>query len=127
MRRRTFLQWTAAASAFAVLARDRGSSWADPFGEVPANAASVMLPANRRAKRVLEIFLYGGISQWETMYLVRNYGKPGDAKYANQQYYAFAAANQAASTACGMPASSDLGKFHGKDALGADVELGPFS
>ncbi|HTJ40516.1 MAG TPA: DUF1501 domain-containing protein [Kofleriaceae bacterium] len=131
MKRRTFLRWSAAASALTVLARDRGMSWADPFGEPPASANGVMLPANRRAKRVLEIFLYGGVSQWETLYLVRAYGKPNDPKYANQQYYTFdydgTGSTRAANTACGMPSGSEIGQFFAKDELGADVELGPFA
>jgi Protein of unknown function (DUF1501) len=131
MKRRTFLHWSAAASALAVIARDRGASWAAPFGEIPASATSVMLPENRRARRVLEVFLYGGLSQWESLYLVRAYGKPGDPKYAKQQYYTFdfdgAGGTRGAYKACGMPAGSDIGKFFAKDALGADVELGPFA
>jgi hypothetical protein len=127
MKRRTFLRWTAAAGAFAIIARDRGRSWADPFGEIPASAKSVMLPEARRAKRVLEVFLYGGLSPWETLYLVRAYGKPTDPKYANEQYYTFASANRTAATACGLPATADIGQFFAKDAAGADVELGLFA
>src|SRR5262249_3783532 len=125
MKRRTFLKWSAAASAIAVIARDRGASWAAPFGETPGHATSPVLPENRRAKRVLEIFLYGGLSQWETLYLVRAYGKPGDPKYSKQQYYTFdfdgAGGTRTASKACGLPAGSDIGKLFAKDALGADV------
>lgn len=108
----------------------RGTSWAAPFGEAPGRAASVMLPEARRARRVLEVFLYGGMSPWETLYFVRNYGRPGDPQYANQQYYAFdgtgADSNAAASAACGLP-GGQLGQFFARDAAGADVELGPFA
>ena len=48
-----------------------------------------------RAKRVLEMFLYGGLSPWETLYFVRNYGTPTDPQYANTQYYTFATSNDA--------------------------------
>jgi len=84
----------------------------------------VQLPANARAKKVLEIFLYGGISQWETLYFVRNYGTPTDPLYPNTQYYAFAAENQAAMTSCG---AVDQARPFGLDANGAMVELGPFA
>jgi hypothetical protein len=129
MKRRTFLRGTAAAAAFAMIARDRGRGWADPFGETPESAKSVMVPVARRAKRVLEVFLYGGFSQWETAYLVRAYGKPTDPKYKNQQYYTFEASgqNHQANQACGMPATADIGQFFAKDAAGADVELGSFA
>jgi hypothetical protein len=131
MKRRSFLRWTTAAGAAAVLTRYARSSWADPFGEPPPSAASVMLPANRRAKRVLEVFLYGGVSQWETLYLVRNYGRPDDPMYPKTQYYTFDAPGSggtpAAYQACGLPATSDIGQFFAKDGDGADVELGPFA
>lgn len=109
----------------------RGTSWAEPFGEAPASAASVMLPVERQAKRVLEVFLYGGLSQWETLYLVRGYGTPTDPMFANQQYYTFdfdgAGGTRRALTDCGFPAGGEIGQGFGRDALGADVELGPFS
>ncbi|MCE9578497.1 MAG: DUF1501 domain-containing protein [Deltaproteobacteria bacterium] len=131
MKRRSFLGWTSAAAATAVLTRFAKRSWADPFGEPPSSAASVMLPENRRAKRVLEVFLYGGISQWETLYLVRNYGRPTDPQYANQQYYTFdfdgQGGTRAAYQQCGLPAGGEIGQAFAKDADGADVELGPFA
>ncbi len=132
MQRRTFLRATGAAGAAVVVGSwFRGTSWAEPFGEAPASAQGVMLPAARQAKRVLEVFLYGGLSQWETLYLVRNYGRPTDPMYANQQYYTFdfdaAGGTRRALTQCGFPAGAEIGQAFGRDALGADVELGPFA
>jgi hypothetical protein len=132
MQRRTFLRAAGAASAAVVVGRwFRGTSWAEPFGEAPASAASVMLPPARQAKRVLEVFLYGGLSQWETLYLVRNYGRPTDPMFANQQYYTFdftgTGGTRSAYTACGFPAGTEIGTAFARDALGVDVELGPFS
>ncbi len=131
MNRRSFLRWTSAAGAAAVLTRYARRSWADPFGEPPAGAAAVMLPENRRARRVLEVFLYGGISPWETLYLVRNHGRPTDPQYANQQYYTFdydgPGGTRAAYQACGLPSGGEIGQFFAKDKDGADVELGPFA
>ncbi|MDB4959279.1 MAG: hypothetical protein JWO36_6848 [Myxococcales bacterium] len=94
------------------------------FGAFPAGSEAVQLPDGMRAKRVLEVFLYGGLSQWETLYFVRNYGKPTDAAYANQQYYTFATTNAQYTTQCG---GADLPRVLGPDALGASVELGPFA
>lgn len=109
----------------------RGISYADPFGEFPAAARAVMLPVERQVKRVLEVFLYGGLSQWETLYLVRGYGTPTDPMYANQQYYTFdydgAGGTRRALTLCGVPADSEIGQPFARDELGADVELGPFA
>lgn len=126
MQRRTFLRGAGVASAVVVVGRwFRGTSYAEPFGEFPASAQSVMLPPARQAKRVLEVFLYGGVSQWESFYLVRGYGRPGDPMYANQQYYTFN--NDSALTRCGFPAGGEIGQPFAQDALGADVELGPFA
>ncbi|HUQ03910.1 MAG TPA: DUF1501 domain-containing protein [Kofleriaceae bacterium] len=132
MQRRTFLRAAGAASAAVVAGRwFQGTSWAEPFGEAPPSAASVMLPPARQAKRVLEVFLYGGLSPWETLYLVRNYGRPTDPMYANQQYYTFDFAGtggtRTAMTACGFAAGAEIGQAFARDALGVDVELGPFA
>ena len=132
MHRRTFLRWSGAAGAAVVVGRwFRGTSWAAPFGEAPERARSVMLPEQRRARRVLEIFLYGGLSQWETLYLVRSYGRPTDPRYPNQQYYTFdhdgPGGTRRALTACGFPTGAEIGQPFARDALGVDVELGPFA
>ncbi len=94
------------------------------FGQFPAGSDTVQLPDGVRAKRVLEVFLYGGLSQWETLYFVRNYGQPTDPQYPNQQYYTFASSNATMTTQCG---GADAPRVFGQDALGASVELGPFA
>jgi len=132
MQRRTFLRGAGAAGAAVVVGRwFRGTSWADPFGEPPPSARSVMLPVERQTKRVLEVFLYGGLSQWESLYLVRGYGRPSDPMYANQQYYTFdndsTTGTRRALTQCGFPAGAEIGQAFARDALGVDVELGPFA
>lgn len=129
MNRRRFLK---SVGATAVGAAALGTPWlrrkgyAAPFGEFPAGAEAALLPENMRAKRVLEIFLYGGISQWETTYLVQDYGRPDDPDpdLRNTQYYALSTAG--ALSACGVP-SGTIGQAFATDADGADVELGPFS
>jgi len=98
---------------------------ADAFGEFPAGSEAVQLPAGVRAKKVLEIFLYGGLSPWETLYYVPQYGQPTDPQYPNTQYYTFKSANDAMLATCanGTTASLPIGT----DANGATVQLGPFA
>jgi hypothetical protein len=122
MRRRTFMGLVGGATAAtAVIGMRRARA---SFGEFPTGSDSVKLLDGVRAKKVLEIFLYGGLSQWETLYFVRNYGTPTDPMYANQQYYTFASTNDQATTACGGTAMT---RMFGQDALGANVEIGPFA
>jgi hypothetical protein len=120
MRRRTFLGAMGGAAALALLPRRAHAQ----FGAFPTGYESVMLPDGVRAKRVLEVFLYGGLSAWETLYLVRTYGKPTDTMYPNQQSYTFAATNAQVLADCG---GTDIVRTFGPDALGASVELGPFA
>jgi hypothetical protein len=125
MQRRTFLRALGAAAGTALIARPWRTrrSNAAPFGEFPTRADGVRLPADRVAKRVLEVFLYGGMTPWESLYLVRDYGTPASA-YPNTQYWALD--NTAALDQCAF-AGGDIGQFFAQDALGADVELGPFA
>jgi len=96
------------------------------FGAFPGGAEAATLPEGLRAKRVLEVFLYGGLSQWETLYFVRNYGTPTDATYPNQQYYTYASSNDTMLPRCGTGTFATVRDF-GQDALGANVEIGPFA
>jgi Protein of unknown function (DUF1501) len=122
MRRRKFLGLVGGAAGAAAILRARRAEAG--FGDFPAGYESAQLPVGVRAKRVLEVFLYGGLSPWETLYYVPTYGQPGDPMYANQQYYAFKAASDAMVSTCGnTPGSQPLGS----DANGAAVQLGPFA
>jgi hypothetical protein len=76
MRRRTFLGLVGGASAAAIAGPYFMRRAHARFGAFPGGAESVTLPEGVRAKRVLEVFLYGGLSPWETLYFVRNYGAP---------------------------------------------------
>lgn len=120
MKRRTFLEVTSAAAVGGMLLPR--SVWASPFGEFPANAADARLPESMRAKRILEVFLYGGLSCWETLYSVEEYGQAN-----NTQFYTFDGASvDNARTACGT-GSDPLFEFFAQDAAQADVKLGPFA
>jgi hypothetical protein len=130
--RRKFLQLSAAGVGAAVLL-SRGSAFASPFGEFPTAAAPKALPVGRRAKRVLEVFLYGGLSPWESLYFVEDYGKPDDPQFDHQQFYTFESGGangmtpRQAMTRCGLPQAEPIGKPFAMDALGKMVNLGPFA
>ncbi len=123
MNRRNFLGLVGGATAALGLLGLRRSR-ADTFGAFPSGTEAVQLPPASRAKKVLEIYLYGGLSPWETLYFVRNYGQPTDPTYPNSQYYAFSTANAQALTSCGV---ADAPRVFGTDANQATVELGPFA
>jgi len=125
MNRRKFLTLSAAgAGAMVVGPWFRGRSYAAQFGESPSGAPS--LPENRRAKRVLEVFLYGGLSPWESLYLVENFGRPTDPQYPNEQFYCFPDIVARAGN-CGFPTAGPVGQFFAQDADTQDVQLGPFA
>jgi len=119
MKRRHFLKATAGGAAAGVLLPRFAHS--APFGEFPSSASSLLLPSNVRAQRVLEIFLYGGLSPWETLYYVDEYGTA-----AGEQFHTFPGDITASKTACGTGASPN-GLDFGLDALGKMVQLGPFA
>lgn len=132
LKRRTFLSLSAAGAAAALgspYLRSRGH--AATFGEFPTGTENAMLPVASQAKNVLEVFLYGGLSIWETLYLVEEYGSPGDPNFPYQQYYTFSgggsASVNAALSACNFPDGEPIGQFFAQDANGADVKLGPFA
>ena len=133
MRRRDFLKMSAAGAAglTAAAALRRRRAVAASFGEFPDEAAGVRLPADLRADSVLEIFLYGGISTWETLYLVDEYGRPDDPDYPDTQFHTFLGGGEnsveQALAACEFPGDEPMGQFFAKDSEGADVALGPFA
>src|SRR3569833_1875440 len=122
MRRRTFLAAMGGAAGAAAVLRSRR---ADAFGEFPAGSEAAQLPAGVRAKKILEIYLYGGLSQWETLYYVPQYGQPTDPQYPNTQYYTFKSTSDALLATCGNTGASSLPM--GTAAMGAAVQLGPFA
>jgi len=124
MRRRSFLAAAGAAGAAALIGPWVRRSQAAAFGAFPGGTAAVQLPDGVRARRVLEVFLYGGLSCWETLYFVRGYGAPDDPLSPGSQYAAVAAATAAALARGG---AAERERPFAVDALGASVELGPFA
>ena len=132
MNRRTLLRWAGVGATTLVVGRYfAGRSQAAPFGEAPPGSESALLPPGRRVTRVLEVFLYGGLSPWETLYLVPGYGKPDDPLHPNTQYYAFdfegSGGIRTASRRCGLADGAAIGQRFATDELGVDVQLGPFA
>ncbi len=133
MRRRKFLGLSAASAAAALvgvpLLSRRGHAL--EFGEWPGEAEQHRLPPDVRAESVLEIFLQGGLSAWETLYLVEEYGRPDDPDHPNTMFYAFPDTGSrsiaAALQSCAFPDGTPMGVSFAQDALGADVKLGPFA
>ena len=123
MKRRDFLRATAAGGAATA---GISSLWparakAEPFGDVPADISSVMLPAAAQAQSILEVFMYGGVSPWETFYASDTKGKSNDT-----WLYTFYDKTIEASEACGYDTTGDLLTHFSADAEGKPVFLGPF-
>ena len=131
MRRRDFLKATGALAGAGLGLSYVPDVFGEPFGQFPAATAAKMLPDGIRAKRVLEVFLYGGLSPWETLYFVPEYGQPSDPLYPYQQFYTFggtgASSVSAAMSACGLPSTEPNGVPFATDANGKMVNLGPFA
>lgn len=134
MKRREFLRAAAAggATATGVSALWPQRAKAEPFGDTPAEYASVMLPAAVQAKSILEVFMYGGVSPWETFYASDTKGKgsktwlyaPGkDAQSKPTTFYERA---KLAAAACGYDSTADFLTPYSTDAEGNPVFLGPF-
>ncbi len=92
------------------------------FGEAPASGKGALIPEELRAQNILEIFLYGGVSQYETFYNVLDYGKSDGTGF-----YLFLNSGDvdAAVDACGLGGEALTMPFS-PDANGKMVNLGPF-
>lgn len=125
MRRRDFLSGAAAlagamvarpARASSVLGTPSGASpWGDLGGrEVPGAVG-----------KVLEVFLYGGISPFESFYVVEDHGRPNDPTYPSQQWWLFADQHEAIFSGCGLADPGDWLLPFASASDGALVSLGP--
>jgi hypothetical protein len=126
MHRRQFLVGAAATSA-ALLLPNRARA----FGAFPDRAKDLLLPASSRVQSVLEIYLYGGLSPWETLYYVDRYGKDDGTfwyQYSTDVLGPDALdTNEGAMSSCGFGDDFFAPSFFAKDELGNDVMLGPFA
>ena len=121
MQRRTFLKTagvaTAAGAAFSVLRHPRHAQAA--WGDWPADKLDAMIPAERQAKGVLELYLYGGMNAFDTFYTVPKWGMNQDRflnAYYPQTVQRFGQ--------CGF--AGELTEAFAEDALGETVHLGPW-
>jgi hypothetical protein len=123
MKRRDFLRASAAGGAAAIGA----SIWtrraeAVPFGEIPSDKASSMLPENLRAESVLECFLYGGLIPWETFYCIPKRGEAdGTWAYTNYAHMIKAAEGCGYSIDAGNPFT-----YWKNDSAGQEIFFGPY-
>jgi hypothetical protein len=129
--RRQFLGGSVLAGAGALTAGLVAPRRAHAFGEVPKAADGLLPPA---ASSVLEIFLFGGMSTWESFYAVEAYGRADDPTPAlrNTQLYTFLSDERPflkdVLGTCGSSSNlTDLVKPFAKDAAGVAVGLGPFA
>ncbi len=121
MHRRTFIKTagvaTAAGAAFSVLRHPRGAKAA--WGDWPADKLDAMIPVERQAKSVLELFLYGGMNAFDSFYTVPSWGQ-------NQQRFLHAYYNETQQRfgQCGF--AGELTEPFAEDAMGTMVHLGPW-
>lgn len=121
MERRTLLRsltvGTAALAADALVPASRSGrrALAAPAGDHP------LVPESLRAKNVLEVFLCGGVSQYESLYCVPEHGR---ADSTHWHLFANSSELAAALETCGI--SEPALEPFAEDALGQMVHLGPF-
>lgn len=119
MRRRTFL--TGAAGLLASTSFLGGARTARAFGIAPS--ADLVLPSDRTVQGILEVFMLGGVSPYESFYVVEEFGQGATPS----QWHSFLESGhvQTALDACNLADQSLLKPF-GEDARGREVKLGPF-
>lgn len=121
MKRRDFLRASAAGSAaLGTAALWPHSALAEPFGTVPDKHVGVMLPVAARSQSILECFLYGGLTTWETFYCVPEYGQ-ATKTWAWTHYQQMLDA----SVACGYDTTDVFTPF-ANDSRGRTIYLGPY-
>ena len=99
---------------------------AAPFGAAPdATGAGLLLGEGVRAEQVLEVFLFGGLSPWETFYTVPEFGRPDDPDYPNEQYHLFGSGIAAIQERCELSSDWLEPEPFATDADGQLVHLGP--
>ena len=134
MRRRDFLKRTGAIGAGAAaglsglprIASGASAIW----GQYPNFAQAALLPPEKRAKNVLDVFLYGGLSPWESFYVVPEYGTPEDPTHANQQWWTFQSGPDSVENVynnCFGDGKPAMLQPFAIDDNGKQVHLGPFS
>jgi len=137
MDRRTFLKLTSGTVA-GLLSSCNGNPDDDlgpelppgDWGATPEGQEYVLLPSERQPDGMLEIFLLGGLSPWETFYTLPQYGNPAaGGLYAGSQWWSF---QEGVSPTVSEwfeqceRTGHDITEPFGLDAAGQMVNLGPF-
>ncbi len=121
MQRRTFLKSAgiaaSAGAAFSVLRHPRQAQAA--WGDWPADKLEAMIPSERQAKGVLELYLYGGMNAFDTFYTVPKWGM-NQERFLNAYYPQ--TVNRYAQ--CGF--AGELTEEFAEDQNGEMVHLGPW-
>jgi hypothetical protein len=78
-----------------------------------------MIPADRQAKRVLELYLYGGMNAFDTFYTVPTWGM-NDERFLNAYY----PETEARFAECGF--AGELTEEFAEDSNGEMIHLGPW-
>jgi hypothetical protein len=117
LRRRHLLAGAAGLALGLPTLRRARASW----GTWPEEHAHLALPEDRTASRILELYLYGGLSAWDTFYCCPTWGA-SDQRYL----YAFGeSALNARLQACGLP--GELARPFAEDLAGELIHLGPWA
>ena len=124
MRRRDFLRLVGMGGAAVALGPGDALAVTPAWGDYPTALKSLALPVNKRAKNVLEFFMYGGVSPWETFYCVDD---PAFGKAKSWFVWSFVGGSYdlvAAQKAC-FGSTVKLSEPFTVDANGVKVGLGP--
>lgn len=122
MKRRDFMRVSAGGAAVAA----SSSLWsrhakAAVYGQAPEHHENLLLPPEKRAQSILEVFMYGGVSPWETFYANEAWGRD-----KGMFLHTFPDRTVDATIACGYDQDVPPLTFFAKDSDGKDVFLGPF-
>lgn len=117
LKRRRFLKQAGTAAAGVGLCAVMPSSAQAAWGDFAAPA--VVWPSGPPNTKILEIFLYGGLSPWETFYFRPSLTDP---------WRGFSSEFAALAWSCsGVPTPPTQTRFFANDALGQPVHLGPLT
>jgi hypothetical protein len=105
----------------------RGARAGSAWGEYPAALASARLPSGKIAKNVLEVHLWGGMSAWESFYVVdrEDWGKAEKLMWWTFQEEGLGI--EGWYDKCSGPTRPPLLKPFAVDALGTQVKFGPYA
>jgi hypothetical protein len=130
MDRRAFLHRVLLASGATLAWPLVGCSSPGGWGTPPdARARDLLLPEARRPRRTLEVFLWGGLSPWDTLCCVPAHGRAGGGgAHAGERWmwWAHQAETEQHLGTCGLDLSALTEPF-AEDAAGELVHLGPFA